>query len=145
MPRVDFYVLNTTRGADRELFVCKLTEKAWQQGHRVYLHLPSRALAESMGRLLWTFRDVSFVPHDLYPDAADGLAPVRLGYMQESPAGMEVLINLTAEIPIFYRQFARIAEVIDGQHAIRQAGRARYRQYQEARCELHSHDIGARR
>jgi len=141
MPRVDFYILDTTHEQARDLYVCRLTEKAWQQGHRVYVHLPSRPVAEKLNRVLWTFRDVSFIPHDLYPDATDGLAPVYLGYLPESPSGMDVLINLSPQIPIFYHQYARIAEVIDADPAHRQAGRARYRQYQQAHCALHTHKI----
>ncbi len=141
MAKVDFYILETADPAHTALFTCRLTEKIWLQGHTVYIHLPTQTQAVAMDEWLWSFRDTGFIPHDLYPDVADSQAPVRLGCTPPPPAGMAVLINLTLEIPQFYQQYSRIAEVVDARADQRAAGRAKYASYRVAACELVVHNI----
>ena len=38
MTKVDFYILPSADPSARLDFACKLTEKAWRMGHRIYLH-----------------------------------------------------------------------------------------------------------
>ena len=38
MTKVDFYILPSADPAARLDFACKLTDKAWRMGHRIYLH-----------------------------------------------------------------------------------------------------------
>lgn len=65
--RVDFYVLAGPKPAARLRFACRLAEKAYRLDHRVHLQTGSAAEAEQLDELLWTFRQGSFVPHELAP------------------------------------------------------------------------------
>lgn len=142
LERVDFYLLATRALHGREQFVCRLVEKAWQQGHKIYLHSTDRAQALRLNRLLWTFRDGGFLPHDLYPDQAESIAPVRLGYQPDQAwPQAEVLINLAPQVPAFYSQFQRIVEIIDDEEPIKQAGRERFRFYRQQAMEPTLHDL----
>jgi DNA polymerase-3 subunit chi len=139
MPQVDFYVLSQET---RERFVCRLAEKAFGQGLRVYIHAESAAQAQRLDEMLWTFRDISFIPHDRYPEALDSPAPVRIGYgAQACPGIRDLLVNLHPEVPPFFQEFSRIAEVLDQQPQVRAAGRARYRVYREHGAELKHHEL----
>ena len=92
--------------------------------------------------MLWTFRDISFVPHDLYPNGGESAAAVRIGYGAEVCPGFQaVLINLSAEALPFFQQFERIAEVVDQSPPVREAGRARYRFYRDQGMMLTHHEI----
>jgi DNA polymerase-3 subunit chi len=144
MTRIDFYLLATADAPSRQATACKLVEKAYRQGHRVYLHSGSEAETARLDDLLWTFRQGSFVPHELHP-GAEPEAPVVIGH-GEPPEGMaDVLVNLAPEVPEGFERFARVAEFIDEDEAVKAAGRVRFRRYREAGFppETHKLDSGA--
>ena len=59
MTRVDFYVLPVSEPHGRLSFACRLAEKAWLGGHKVYLHGEDDAAARSLDELLWSFQRVA--------------------------------------------------------------------------------------
>ena len=65
MAQVDFYVLDRVDEHARHTLACKLAEKAWRLENSIHIHTMSREDAERLDKLLWTFRDGSFVPHEL--------------------------------------------------------------------------------
>ena len=60
--KIDFYILPSAEPSARLDFACKLTEKAWRLGHRVYLHCSDIAQREDLDARLWRFKGESFVP-----------------------------------------------------------------------------------
>ncbi len=141
MTRIDFYILSDRASGDRYHLSCRLAEKAWQQGHRVYLHTGSEQEAQQMNRLLWTFRQGSFLPHALVASADTRQNPILIGHGPEAGEEHDVLINLTHETPPFFSRFQRVAEPIDRDQTVRQAGRERYRFYRDRGYPLQTHDI----
>jgi DNA polymerase-3 subunit chi len=139
--RVDFYILATDEPASRMRFACRLTEKAYSLKHRVYAHTASPADAKQLDEMLWTFRQGSFVPHSLLGDSADARTPVRIGIPEKSQAEGQLLINLSGAAPGFATNYERVAEIVDGSEASRQAGRERFRQYREMGLEPVTHQI----
>ena len=53
----------------------------------------------------------------------------------------DVLINLTDEVPEFFSQFHRLAELVAADEASRNAGRERFRYYRDRGYELHTHNV----
>jgi DNA polymerase-3 subunit chi len=141
MTQVDFYILDDPAADARQRFACRLAEKAWQQGNRVYIHTGDPALSSHMDDLLWTFRQGSFVPHGLDEDAEADEAGVHIGHGEEPRHHDEVLINLGSEIPLFFSRFRRVAEVVDADEENRRAGRERFRFYRDRGYPLESHSI----
>lgn len=141
MTQVDFYILDDTAADARQRFACRLAEKAWQQGHRVYIHTGDPELSTHMDELLWSFRQGSFVPHGLDDDATADDAPIHIGHGGEPRHHDEVLINLDREIPLFFSRFRRVAEVVDGDEENRRGGRERFRFYRDRGYALESHSI----
>lgn len=140
MTRVDFYILEQQAG--RQQFVCRLAEKAFSQGHKVYIHTTNAEETRAIDQLLWTFRDGSFVPHDLAEGQnSESLAPIHIGHDQEPLDHNQVLINLAKEIPLFFSRFERVAEIVDNDDAMREQARERFRFYRERGYELNSHNI----
>ena len=78
MSRVDFYILPEGTGTDR--FACTMAKKAWSAGNRVHIHTQSEENARSMDDLLWTFRDISFIPHEIYDGSVNEETPVTIGF-----------------------------------------------------------------
>ena len=142
MTRIDFYVLEQQQGEARHHFACRLAEKAWQQGNRVYIHTASAEQSRQLDALLWTFRAGSFVPHSLAAEDAGNTSPIHIGHADEAHQHEEVLINLAPEVPLFFSQFGRVAEVLDQDEQCRAQGRERFRFYRDRGYPLQSHNIG---
>lgn len=141
MTRVDFYILKDNAADARQRFVCRLAEKAWQQGNKVYIHTGDPTLSSRIDEMLWTFSQGSFVPHGLDNDPAADEADIHIGHGDEPHHHDEVLINLSSEVPLFFSRFQRVAEIIDGDENQRQQGRERFRFYRERGYPLESHNI----
>ena len=141
MTRVDFYVLEAQARGDRYVLACRLAEKAWQQGHRVYLHTGSENESRHLDRLLWTYRDGSFLPHGRCGEADAALNPILVGHDTEAGDEHDVLINLATAVPPFFSRFERVAETLDQDPQIRDAGRQRYRFYRDRGYAPETHRI----
>ena len=141
MARVDFYILKDEGVIARNRFACRLMEKAYQQNERVYLHCGNSIEAEQLDKLLWTFRDISFVPHTRVGEAhADNVA-ILIGH-EEIPADENnILVNLANDVPAAYQQFQRVIEVVPQDQELKQQLRDHYRIYREADCELSTHEV----
>lgn len=142
MARVDFYILAASGEPSRQKFACRLAEKAYRLNHSVHIHTASRQQAEVLDELLWTFRDGSFVPHEvLGPGGARGGAPVTIGFEENTIGGQHLLINLSEEIPGMAGSFPRVAELVTSDEQSRQRSRQRFAQYRERGAEMETHNL----
>lgn len=144
--RVSFYVLTGAEPGSRLGYACRLAEKAYKLQHRIHAHAVDSSMAKNLDDLLWTFRQGSFVPHELLaPGGEPPLAPVTIGAADATgpvePPAADLLINLATDVPAFYHRFPRVAEIIDGSPAGREAGRARHRFYREQGLEPETHEV----
>lgn len=140
--RVDFYILQGEQR--REITACRLCEKAYQQGHKVFIHADSTQQAQELDSLLWTFREGSFLPHRLANQTGRDIVPpaILIGWNGTGePDGYPVLLNLAAGVPPFFGKFDRIAEIVNQNEEIKAAGRQRFAFYREQGCNLHHHDL----
>jgi DNA polymerase-3 subunit chi len=140
LPRVDFYILAATEPVSRLRFACRLTEKAYALKHGVYAHTGSADEARQLDELLWTFRQGSFVPHGLIDDT-DDRTPVKIGRPDNAQTTGELLINLSTGTPDFVGNYKRVAEIVDGSEASKQAGRERFKQYRSMGLDPVTHNI----
>ena len=142
MARVDFYILAQTDERARHMLACKLAEKAWRLDNTVYIHMRSRADAEHLDELMWTFRDGSFVPHGL-AGRNDGteISPIMIGSDDHGVDARDLLINLHDEIPPFAEGFPRVAELVTSDETCRNLSRKRYATYRDQGHELNTHKL----
>lgn len=141
MTRVDFYLIPGDDPQQRLLFACRLTDKAYRLGHRVYIHTESAQQTRALDDLLWTFQQNSFVPHGVHVGAGDAALPVQLSHDSEPDASHQVLINLAAAVPLFFSRFERVAELVNDDDGVRRQSRERYSFYKERGYPLHTHEI----
>lgn len=120
---------------------CRIAEKAWKQDHRVFVHTQSAQAAAEMDDLLWTFRQDSFVPHGRDHDGTDIHTKVLIGDGGQPTQPMDVLINLTDSVPLFFERFPRVAEIIPNDAKQKSLGRERFRYYREKGCTVESHRL----
>jgi len=143
MTRIDFYTLAEDSPGDRLLLTCRLAQRAHDEGLRVFIETPDDQTARALDRLLWTFRDESFLPHGLVGETDPDLTPIFIGGGPEAappPIG-QILINLGFEAPSSLDRFARLIEPIDHDPAVRTAGRRRYAHYKGLGYPLGHHAI----
>lgn len=140
--RVDFYILDQPGQASRLQFACRLSEKAFVLDNHVFAHTADARLARELDQLLWTFRQNSFVPHEVLDDDPPN-APVRIGTDTRVEERGDLLINLSDSVPPFVTGFARIAEIVDGDETARSRGRERFQQYRDMGITPETHRIGA--
>jgi DNA polymerase-3 subunit chi len=137
MAQVRFFTTRATGGMVRLRQACVLTEQAYLAGERVLVWLDDAQQLEVFDQLLWTFSDRAFVPHErLGADPAAAEAPVQLHDAALEPrileAGFDTLVSLRTAAAAEALRFGKVIEVIDGDPAVREAGRARFRLYREA-------------
>ncbi len=142
MTRIDFYVLDNPTPDLHDRMLCRVVEKAWQQGHQVYVQCEDADQARAFDTLLWRFQDTSFVPHALADNDTDtGDTPVLIGLRAETVRTPDVLVNLSQQVPATASQFSRVVESAGFDEISRNAARTRYRHYQERGFPLNTHKL----
>ena len=141
MTQVDFYILTDSSPTARELFACKLADKAFQLQHHIYVQAANQQQAENMDNLLWTFSQGSFLPHGLNSANYENTSPIVIGFPQQSTEFHDVLINLDENVPTFFSQFERVAEIVGGDEGMRNQARGRYKFYRDRGYALNTHNI----
>ncbi|MCC5797425.1 MAG: DNA polymerase III subunit chi [Methylophaga sp.] len=141
MTRVSFYVINSLSEQERQLFACRLAEKAWREGHQVFIHTENAQQSAAMDTILWEFRPESFVPHQQLEQHDEHPAPILISHQTAPPRLMDVLINLSPEQPGFFSQFERLLEIIDDNPDIKNHGRKRYQFYRDRGYHIDTHNI----
>lgn len=132
MPEVTFYVLATQSQQERLDFACKLIEKIYRSGQNCYVLTDSREQAANVDKQLWTFRAGSFVPHQIYDGVVPALPQVILIGGNDIPESRQnVIVNLSDSVPAITEYTQRILEILDNSETCKQAGRQRYRHYQQ--------------
>lgn len=138
--KVDFYILSGGGESGHTRYTCRLTEKAYKLKHRIYIHVDNGVDAQQLDELLWTFSQGSFVPHECFHSDTPE-SPVTIGYNDIAPDGYNMLINLSQDVPEFYKQFDRVAEVVADADALRQTSREHFRIYREQGVTPDTHQI----
>jgi DNA polymerase-3 subunit chi len=141
MPKIDFYILTTDSETERLAFACRLIEKAYKNQHRIYIHAETQTLAHTLDELLWTYREDSFLPHNLYGEGPDPAPPIQIGFAAKPEKQRDIMINLSTGIPEFFTQFARVCEVINNTPEAQAAARENYRHYRARGFEITTHKL----
>ena len=138
--RVDFYVQATDAPQGHLTLSCRVTEKAYQAGHRIYLRCEEAQQAAQLDELLWTFSQSSFVPHQLASSGRSD-APVTIGHTPPGSEQAEVIVSLADEPIPNVDGFARVAEIVGHDKTQRESGRKRFRFYREQGLDPVTHEI----
>jgi DNA polymerase-3 subunit chi len=133
MTDISFYVGKSSNMQARMLLACKLVEKARANNMLVHINLSSYPECERMDNLLWSYNDLSFIPHDILRQNTQRQAGiiVTIGDTSEPNDTRGLLINLTSEIPPYFNKFKKFAEIIDQEQDVLVNGRKRYAYYRK--------------
>lgn len=141
MARVDFYILQASGDLARQQFACRLAEKAYKLDNRVHIHVASPESASRIDDLLWTFRDGSFVPHELLQTPGAPASPVTISCDRFPSVDCDLLINLGDSVPDAAGSFPRVAEVVTSDDECKSLSRQRFVDYREQGHTLDTHNL----
>lgn len=139
--RVDFYLLSSNESMALWSVACRLIEKAYLRGHRVFVFCESKEDAHLIDELLWTFKEDSFIPHNLQGEGPEPPPAVQIGFGVEPRGYNDILVNLAKQIPPFASRFKRVIEIVDAQEESKAISREHYKEYRSKQYELFTHDI----
>lgn len=143
--RVDFYLLEEEGSAALALLACRLLEKAYAEGHKIFVVCSNQIEAEKLDALLWSFKAEAFIPHQLLTATLSEEVPIAIGgdWAPDLFHGNfhEILFNLSPEVPCFYRKFKRVIELVENSDTAKELSRMHYRQYRKDLCDLYTHPL----
>ncbi len=139
MTRVGFYVVQGADPGQRLQVAARLADKAFANGHRVFINAVDEAQARQLDSLLWSFRPASFLPHALLGE--EDSEPVVIGWGQDPLHHDDLLVNLRLGVAPFFSRFRRVAEVVTQDPASLEALREAWRFYRERGYRLEKHDL----
>lgn len=138
--KVDFYLLQEPSWIESRLFISRLLAKIYKQKqHTVYVHVDSAENAQLLYDSLWTFNDISFIPHQMAAET-EITAPIVIG-TELAKDKYDILMNLTPNAVANHDNVTRILEVIPNDETLKAAGRKKYKHYQKAEYDLTVHNI----
>lgn len=138
--RIDFYLLAQEQPQARYPYACRVIDKAYQRGHHVYVHTSSEAEAHIIDDLLWTFRDDSFIPHEIIAEDNNKVA-VTIGFQQPKLEKKDILINLSTTTPTFASEFQRLIEIVPQDAEFKALCREHYRAYSQQGHDINTHNV----
>ena len=139
--QVDFYILPKENKQSIYWLVCRLCAKAYKQKNRVYIHTKNNHEMRLLDNLLWTYEDLSFIPHECVGSPYAQWSTILLGCGEAPEQENDVLIMLSSIIPAFYKQFRRILEVSDQTPENLHNIREHYRYYHQYGLLLNHHRL----
>ena len=141
MTRIGFYIVENTDADSRLRLALRLTDKAHQRGHRVFLNAESESEAQQLDELLWTFRPASFLPHALQQENPQ--EQICIGWGQEPESHDDLLINLQQSVPPFVGRFRRVAELVNQEPHRLDALRVSWRHYKDRGYAVEEHRLAS--
>lgn len=122
-------------------FACKLAKKAYDGGRKLVVYAPSPALADEFDRALWTFSQLSFVPHVKASHALAAETPIVIAHDDSSLPHHEALLNLGNEPPAFFSRFEALRELVLADDEDRARARERARFYKSRGFDVTHMDV----
>ena len=105
--------------------VCWLSQRAIRKSRPLWIYCIDAAELSRLDQLLWTAEPASFIPHGVDEPAQ----PVCLSCSLPAADYTGAIINLTAAV--LHDQLQPVLEMVGASEQAREAGRQRFRQYQQ--------------
>jgi DNA polymerase-3 subunit chi len=129
MPRVDFH----SQVSDKYNYTCRLVRKARAANCQIIILVNDEDQLRLLDQELWQFSATDFLPHVGLSDALAAVTPILLTtQLSNSIPHRDLLINLRPQVPDHFEQFNRVIEIVSSDTEDAQAGRQRFKQYQQS-------------
>ena len=122
-------------------FACKIAKRAYEDGRKLIVYAPSARLADEFDRLLWTFSQLSFVPHVKAAHPLAGETPIVIATDDTGLPHHDSLLNIGDEPPPFFSRFDALREIVSSDSDDRVSARERLKFYKARGFEIQTHDM----
>jgi len=133
-----FYILNAED--DTESSICKIIKKHYELKNAILVSSKDKTLIESINKLLWTFEQLSFIPHstDKKYDSFTNIILVETGYKNDSilKKDYNVFINLDDEVKTDYHDHEIIVELVKTNEDKKKIAREKYLYYKNNKLNV---------
>jgi len=142
--RVDFYILDQGGPKGKLQFACRIVQKIRDLNLKVLVRTEDMANSQTMDRMLWTFRQNSFIPHAIIPQGELSWEdyPVQISHDLHCHDRANVLVNLKDSAGDQNLKYERVVELVGNDQRDKDSGRGRYRYYRDQGIEPLTHNIG---
>ena len=124
-------------------FACKLAKKAFEDGRKLVVYAPDADRAREFDRLLWTFSQLSFVPHVRAEHVLASETPIIIATDDQALPHHDALLNLGNEPPPFFSRFEHLREIVSMNDEDRGYARERLKFYKSRGFNILNHDMKA--
>ena len=133
-----FYILDSDD--DINYCTCKIIKKFYEKGKKILVSSKNSILIDDLNKLLWTFEQLSFIPHSTSKDY-DSFTPVLLtetGYKNDSiiKKDYNIFINLDDEVKTDYHNYEIVIELVSGNEHQKNLAREKYLYYKNNRLNV---------
>jgi DNA polymerase-3 subunit chi len=138
MTRIEFYF----NVADKQILLASLVESALLKRRQVTLLTENCESATQLSNCLWQQNASSFLPHVMANNAHVAKTPIVIACKNNAAGQLdtiaqdEMLINLTAQEPIFFSRFTHLVEMVGNDESDKKDGRLRYKFYRDRGYEI---------
>jgi DNA polymerase-3 subunit chi len=122
-------------------FACKIAKRAYDDGRRLIVYAPSTKLADEFDRLLWTFSQLSFVPHVKAAHPLAGETPIVIASDDAGLPHHDALLNIGNDLPPFFSRFGALREIVGSDADDRGSARERLKFYKSRGFEVQTQDM----
>lgn len=133
-----FYILN--KAEDLKISVCKIIKEYYKKKYKIFVSTCNNDLVNELNNLLWTFEQISFIPHCTTKNY-DKDSPILLSGRDSFPKTInlkeyDVWLNLDDEVEENYTDFEIILEIVSQNEEQRILSRKRYLNYKKNNFEV---------
>jgi len=120
-----------------------LITKAYEGGHKIWVRVAEKAMAESLSAVLWTKNPGSFIPHGTEKDGNPAHQPIwisaesdKITDNQNEASTLILAQNITME-PDALKEYDLCCKILDGNdEAAVSAARERWKSYKDAGLDV---------
>ena len=137
MTRIDFY-FNVT---NKPQLVSELVASALRKHRQVTICESNADKASKVSEHLWQNKSENFLPNVLVDHALAADTPVVVHWQENQLLQDDILINLTANEPVFFGRFTQLVELVGEDEQDKVLARARYKFYRDRGYEIKNIDF----
>ena len=136
-----FHHFESIERKDFLVYVCKLIEKGYKQNiNPIFIKTNTQKQAEELDKILWTFRQESYVPHALV-DKDNNTQPVKIGWVDNEIEDAEAIINLSDGMPDTSNHLKKIHEIIENIDEKKEKARERWKKYKSIGFNIKAYKV----
>tara|TARA_B100000767_G_C19564207_1_gene450390 strand:+ start:95 stop:514 length:420 start_codon:yes stop_codon:yes gene_type:complete len=139
MTNIDFYILSETERQARLNFACRLIDKTYRLGNRIFVACTNEVEMTELDNLLWSFNPESFIPHSLLNSKQNEI--VEIGSIDDCGDHHQLLINLSNKLPEYFSRFERVCEIVIQEDAILKRTRENWTFLKQRGYHVASHNL----